>query len=281
MSEQSFNQHLEDIISFKDSIDFLSESWKAIVLSGIVGGLLASGYVFNISPKYQATANIQVTKVAGSDVEAPSILLEKLKMPPYYSTESYSACKVMDSIEPGEVIAKSLKPTLSKNSPIISFSYTAESSDEAIKCLESILNDVRSNQNLLAKPILESKKNQLMNLRKKLDTAERVLKILPTENQNFEFSDSKFSVASLLLVATLNQKNEIYDLSGQINDLEIALMEPSTREAFLIMPIYAPKQKVSPNTASTLIKGLLSGLFFGLLFQIIKRSWHIYKAKNQ
>lgn len=43
---------------------------------------------------------------------------------------------------------------------------------------------------------------------------------------------------------TLNKENEIKDLHTQVNDLEVSLTEPQTRETFLAAPIYAPKQKV-------------------------------------
>jgi uncharacterized protein involved in exopolysaccharide biosynthesis len=281
MSEQSFNQPLEDEISLKDIIVFLSESWKAIALSGIVGGLLATGYAFITPPKYQATANIQVARVAGLDVEAPSTLVVKLKMPMYYSTESYLACNVMDKIEPGEMIVKNLKPILSKTAPIIFFSYEEESREDAQKCIESVLNDIRRNQNLLAKPILESKKNQLSNLKQKLDDAERLVKILPNKNSSFDFSDSKFSASTLLLATTLSKENEIKDLRAQINDLEISLTEPQTKETFLTTPIYAPMQKVWPKRSMILMGGLAAGLFIGLLFMIGKRSWHACKTSNQ
>lgn len=281
MSEKSFNQPPEDEISIKDIIDFLMESWKTIALSGLIGGLSAVGYAFITPPKYQATANIQVAKVAGSDVESPSTLLDKLKMPMYYSTESYTACNVMDMIEPGEVISKNLKPVLSKSSPIISFYYIEDSPAAAQKCLESILNDVRKSQNLLAKPIIEIKKNQLENLRKKLDAAERLVKILPIKNSNFDFSDQKFSASTLLLATTLSKENEIEGLRYQINDLEILLTDPQTKEAFLTTPIYAPKQKVSPNRTQILIVGVMAGLFLGLLWMMVTRFYGTSNLTNQ
>lgn len=277
MSEQSFNQPLEDEISFKDIIDFSSKSWRAIALSGIVGGLLATGYAFIVPPKYQATANIQVARIAGIDVEAPSTLVEKLKMPMYYSTESYSACNVMEKIEPGEVIAKNLKPTLSKTTPIISFSYKEKSREGAQKCLESILNDISNNQKVFAMPILEIKKNQLANLKQKLDAAERDIQILSNKYSGFDFSDAKFSASVLLLSTTFSKEDEIKNLRTQISDLELSLTEPLTKETFLTTPIFAPKQTVSPERALILMGGVAAGLFFGLLLMIGKRSWHANK----
>jgi uncharacterized protein involved in exopolysaccharide biosynthesis len=281
MSEQSFNTISEDEISLKDIIDFLAESWKVIVLGVVAGGLLGLGYGLIAPAKYQATANIQVAKVAGTDVEAPALLVEKLKMPMYYSQKTYVACNVMDKLEPGEVIAKTLKPTLAKTAPIITISYREESREDAQKCLESVLDDVRSNQSLLAKPIFESKTNQLLNLKLKLESAEKIVKILPKNNAGFDFSDSKFSASTLLLATTLSKENEIKDLRTAINDLEIALLEPQTKEAFLTTPIYAPQKKVSPNRTMILVGGLVAGLFICLLLLMGKRVYGTYKASNQ
>ncbi len=276
MPEQSFNTISEDEISLKDIIDFLAESWKVIVLGGVIGGLLGLGYGLVAPAKYQAIANIQVAKVAGTDVETPAILTEKLKMPMYYSQKTYVACNVMDKLEPGEVIAKTLKPTLAKTVPIITISYQDESREDAQKCLDSVLDDVRSYQSLLAKPIFENKTNQLLNLKLKLESAEKIVKSLPKNNASFNFSAS-----TLLLATTLSKENEIIDLRAAINDLEIALVEPQTKEAFFTTPIYAPQAKVSPKRTMILVGGLIAGLFLGLLLMLGKRAYGAFKASNQ
>ncbi len=285
MSDQninpSFNSKIEDEISLKDIVDFLIESWKIILLGGVVGGLLGLGYGTMVTPKYQATASIQVAKVAGIDVEAPLLLVEKLKMPMYYSKKTYEACNVVEKLEPGDAIAKTLKPNLAKTAPIITISYSEESPEGAQKCLEGVLDDIRASQNLLAKPIIQSKNIQLVNLKQKLETAENFIKKLPNKNLSFDFSDSKFSASTLLLVTTMSKENEIRDLRTQINDLEIAMLEPQTKEAFLAAPIFSPKQKVSPKRTMILIGGLGAGLFIGLLLIIGKRAYGTYKASSQ
>jgi hypothetical protein len=281
MSEQAFNTISEDEISLKDIIDFLLESWKVILSCGIAGGLIGLGYAVIAPSKYQAIASIQVTKVAGIDVEAPSILIEKLKMPTYYSEKTYIACGAAGHIESGEFISNTLKPSLSKNTPIITISFVSASSEDAKKCLGAILDDVRANQSLLAKPFYESKGNQLVSMKLKLEEAQNILKKMPKQNNGFDFSDSKFSASTLLLATTLNKQNEIQDLRTQINDLEITMLEPQTKPAFFTTPIYAPKQKVSPKRTKIIIGGLIAGLIIGLLLMIGKHAYGAYKSSNQ
>lgn len=280
MSEQSFNQSLENEISIKEIIIFISESWKSIAISGVIGGLLATGYAFISPPTYEAKANIQVAKVGGLDVEPPSMLVDRLKMPTYYSAESYSACNVINQVEPGEEIVKNLNPFLLKTSPIVVVTYKKNTREDAQKCLEAIVNDIRSNQNLLAKPILEKTKKELTSLKQQMNAAEQIVKLLPSKNSSFDFSDSKFSASVLLFATFVSKENEINNLRTQINNLEFSLTEPQTKETFLTVPIHIPNQNVSPKRPLILMGGVV-GLFLGFLFMIGKRSWRTYKTSNQ
>lgn len=272
MNEHNY-ETAEDKLSLTEVIDFFKESWKQILVSGIIGGALGVGYAL-ISPSiYQATANIQVAKVAGSDLETPSALVEKLKMPMYYTQSTFIACNVVERAEPGDAIAKGLKPTLSKNAPIISITYKEKSTEDAKKCLEGVLNDIRINQNILAKPILETRNNHLANLQQKLESAEKMSKILSTNNPNFDFSDSKFSASALLLATKLNIENEVKDLRTQIRDLETALAEPQTKEASLITPIYAPSARVEPDRSRIVLLGVIVGGVLAIAYLLGRRVW--------
>jgi LPS O-antigen subunit length determinant protein (WzzB/FepE family) len=280
MSDQNINPNIEDEISLKDIVDFLVESWKTIILTGFLGLVGSIAYLWVTPNQYLAIAHFQVARVADFDVEPPATLIEKLKMPMFYSQNTHMACNLMEKLEPGAVIVKTLKLTLVKNAPIITIAFQGESSEDAKKCLESVLDDVRINQNLLAKPILESRANQLLNMKLKLEAAERILKMLPKNNVSFDFSDSKFSASTLLLATTLSKESEIKDLRTEISSLEISLLEPQTKEAFLTTQIYTPKQKVSPKRTLIVLVGLMAGLFIGLLLMMGKRAYGAYKASH-
>ncbi len=262
-----------DEISLLEIVDFFKDSWKKILLGGVVGGTLGAGYALIAPSIYQATANIQVAKVANADVEAPATLVEKMKMPTYYSSNTFIECKVENSAEPGKAIANGLNPTLAKNAPIITIKYKEKSAEDAKKCLESVLADVRKNQDEIATPILQTKKNQLANLKQKLEAAEQILKALPSKKPNFDFSDPKFSASALLLATTLSKENEVRDLRTQINDLEVALAEPQTKSASLTVPIYAPNLRVEPKrTLITLGSGVTSS-FLVLILLLGRKTW--------
>jgi uncharacterized protein involved in exopolysaccharide biosynthesis len=269
----------EDELSLTEVIDFFRESWKQILVSSIIGGTLGVGYALISPSKYLATAHMQVAKVAGSDVEAPNVLVEKLKMPTYYSQDTFTVCNLTEEEEPGVSIVNRLKPTLSRNAPIISITYKDKSTEDAKKCLEVVLNDIRSNQNILAKPILETRNNQLANLKQKLESAEKISKVLSIKNPSFDFSDSKFSASTLLLATTLNKENEIKDLRTQIRDSEIALAEPQTKEAFLTTPIYAPSVRVEPKRTMIVLLFGIAGLVLAIAY-LLGRRMIVVKNKN-
>ena len=280
MNEQSYGSG-EDELSIAEIVDFFRESWKQIVLGGVVGGVIGVSVALLSPSIYQATAYIQVAKVANADVEAPNILLEKLKMSMYYSQKTFTECNVENTIEPGKAIANGLKPTLSNGAPIISISYKDKNIDDAKKCLESVLNNIRTNQNEIAKPILEQRKNQLSNLKQKLESAEQITKLLSSKKPNFDFSDSKFSASTLLLATTLSKENEVKDLRTQINDLEIALAEPQTKETYLTTPINAPNIRVEPKRSLIALGSIVGGVFLAIGFLIVRRGWAKIKASKK
>lgn len=261
-------ENVEDNLSIAEVIDSIKKFWKGVALGGLIGGLLGIVAATIIPPKYQATANIQVGKVANVEIESPNVLIEKIKLPMYYSSNTFVECNVADLTEPGVALAKSLNPVVAKNAPIITISYKEKDITRAKKCLESVLVDIRDNQREISKPILDSKRNQLDNLRQKLVAAEEVIKSLTTNKRNFDFSDSKFSASSLLLATSLGKENEIKDLRTQINDMEITLAEPQTKEAYLVTQIYAPNVRVEPKRTLIVLLASIIGcvLVIGALF---------------
>jgi LPS O-antigen subunit length determinant protein (WzzB/FepE family) len=84
-----------------------------------------------------------------------------------------------------------------------------------------------------------------------------------------------------LLATTLSKENEVKDLRTQINDLEIALAEPQTKETYLTTPINAPNIRVEPKRSLIALGSIVGGVFLAIGFLIVRRGWAKIKATKQ
>ena len=273
------DSEFENEISLTDIIDFFKEGWKQILITIIATTAIGTAYIFLATPKYLATANIQTAKVANIDVEAPNVLIEKIKIPTYYSQKTFDACNLSDRQEPGASLAKALSPSLLKAAPIISLSYKSTSPEAAKKCLESVLEDISAHQNDIAKPLLEIKKGQLASLKEKLESADQISKALFAKKTNFDFNDTKSSASTLLVATILNKENETKELQTEVNTAEIALTEPQTRGTYLTTPIYSPNVAVEPKPVITLLISIMIGALLGVGFLLARKTWSKISSK--
>ena len=151
-----------DEITLLEIVDFFKDSWKKILLGGAVGGTLGAGYALLSPSIYQATAYIQIAQIANTNLETPSSLVEKLKIPTYYFPNTFVSCNVEDLAESGKVLVNELNPRIVNNTNLISIKYKQRTTEEAKKCLESVLVDIRKNQNEIVTQLLETKKIKFM-----------------------------------------------------------------------------------------------------------------------
>jgi LPS O-antigen subunit length determinant protein (WzzB/FepE family) len=272
-------EHSEDEISLLDIIQFFIDNKLHIAISTFACGALGLAYGLITPPKYEASMSLQMAVVANTPVEAPAVLLEKMKLPTYFSVGTLNACKMTDSTNPGADLSKQLKPLVNKNAPFITTSFRAPSTDEAKTCLQAVLADVRSQQKILAEPIIKQKQTYLATLKDKLESAEQVAKFLALQKQDFQFKDDKFSANALVLATRLSKDNEVKDLRNQIVDLELALSEPQTRETFLAAPMFSSPHKVAPSRSLILAIALMAGFMLGVFGVLGRKAWVSIKPK--
>jgi uncharacterized protein involved in exopolysaccharide biosynthesis len=272
-------EHVEDEISLLDIIQFFIENKLSIAISTFACGALGLGYGLITPPQYEASMSIQMATVANTPVEAPAVLLEKMKLPTYFSVGTLKACDLMEAANPGSDLSKQLKPLVNKNAPFITATFRASSTDEAKTCLQAVLADIRSQQKILAEPIIEQKQSHLSNLKERLSTAEQVAKFLSAQKQDFQFKDDKFSANALILATRLTKDTEIKDLRNQIVDLELALSEPQTRETYLAAPMFSSPHKVAPSRSLILAIALMAGFMLGIFGVLGRKAWVSIKPK--
>lgn len=266
------NIHDKDELSLSDIYAALRKESRFIMAFTASFGILGLALAFALPVKYQASTAFQMALVANQPVEAPNTLLEKLRQPLFYSSSTLKACGLQHINDSGEDLVKALKPTLSKTAPIIAISYKAPSANEAKACLNNVMQDIQSQQEEIARPLIEALHSQLRTAQDKLAIAERLKNKLAGQSFHFDFNDSKFSASALMLSTMLTKETETKELYNQINDLTIKLAEPQTKKASTLTEIYAPTEKSDPPRALIAIGAIGGGFFLGLIWALVKQN---------
>jgi capsular polysaccharide biosynthesis protein len=278
MPEQSFNQNLEDEFSLKDIIDFLVESWKAILVTGVLGVLVAGTYIVVTPNKYEATAQIEMAKInnnnnnnssslLGSNIEDPNLLIARMKSPSNYDQASIVACGFEGEKQAAERLAKMIKVGLSKGTQMVELKATGLSQEQAMQCAQSVFNNIKQSQKMIAEPIIEESKAKLARYAARLQEAQTFI----------SKADKSGSSMSAAYLSTRDEMKHITDEITLLNDL---ISSASNRQTKLVSPIYVSQKKVAPKEIVSLTAGLMGGIFFGLLLMIGLRSYRSYKTSS-
>jgi capsular polysaccharide biosynthesis protein len=273
MSEQSYNPFPEDEISLKDIINFLIESWKIIVLSGLLGIVGSTVYLWGTPNMYQATAHIQLAQISttnnhhlGVNVEEPNLLILRKKSPTTYASEEIKACSSEDTKSSSEELANSAKFSVVKGvGSLVELKINRDSKEGAIACAQALFDSIKTSQNAVIKPFINEAKDLLV---KYQDRLKKVLSLISITNKS----------GADLSVVYFETRDEVRFLNEEISRLNIFIASADERQAKLISPIYASDIPVAPRKRTVLIPGFFGGLFLGLLLMICKRVIRSYKT---
>ena len=281
MSEQSFNQSLEDEISLKDIFDFLMESWKTIVGVGLLGLLGSVGFLAVTPNQYEATAQIQMAQISannnnnnntnplGVNVEEPNLLMARLKLPTTYSAEEIKACGLEGQKMPAESLVSMSKFSAVKGvGSIIELKIRMESREQAVICAQALFENIRESQNQIIKPYIEEAKGLLIKYQARLKEAQ-------------ELVTRADKSGAALSAAYLANRDEVKFLTDESIRLNTFVTAGDARQAKLVSPIYASEAAVFPKKKIALMVGLLAGLFLGLLLVMVRKLWNNYRANQQ
>ncbi len=274
MSEQSFQPITDDEISIKDIVDFLVESWKAIIATGMLGVAAALTFVMVTPSQYEATAQIQMAQISisnnntnplGSNVELPSLLIARHQVPSTYTEDEIKACGLEGKKMPQESLSKLAKFTPVKGvDSIVELKIRLESKEGALACAQALFANVKESQSLIIKPYIEEAKSLLAKYQVRLQ-----------ETQALVAKADKSG--SALSAAYLANRDEVKFLTDESIRLNALITSGDARQTKLVAPVYVSDLPVFPKKSVSLVVGLLAGLFVGLLLVLLRKAWNNYK----
>jgi len=269
--QQKKLQAEDDETSLIDILLFLKASSANIVKSTMVCLSAGGAYYFSVPKMYEASATIEMATLAGELVESPAVLLEKMKLPMYYSPETLQVCGADGGFSSQAKFVDKIKPSINKSAPMVSFVTQAPSAQEAKACLNAAIAEVFNNQDAIAKPLLQQKKQKLQQLSEQLKLTEEIGKTITVQKGKSIASEPQFSARTLSRYFGSANPTEINDLRSQISILENALIAPQTHSVALVSSVFAPEVPVNKRPLFTLGFCLALGVFLGLLVTGVQR----------
>ena len=277
----------DDEISLMDIFDFLVDGWKTVFSILFVGSSIGIVTSMVLPEQFEAKALIESAKVASltnstnsTYVESITVLAEKMRSPTYYDSKTLAVC--VNEGEGGnlEALAKSLNANVARNSNFVSVSYRAESRENAVRCLEQVLEIAIARQKTLADANLTSVLSSLENLKKKADELRKTVKQLESDRgAQFKFKNIEYSAAALITVTLQSKVQELLATENQISASESMLKPPNTQDAKFVTPIFASEQRVSPRRSQIVMISAIGSLFLGVLILFLRKA--IVSIKKQ
>jgi len=277
------NEHdsFDDGIGLIDIYEFLLEAWRTIAMVAAIGAVLGLAAAFLLPEKFQASVSIQPGKVLGADVEKSSVLAEKMSSPSYYSEQTWSECGLLDASNPAQALVSSLKPAIPRKSEFVAVSFKSKSRKTSVACLNAVLEDVKKDQDLLARKQIDLATRTLELEKEKLKSAEEFVAKIAGKTLTFDIRDTQFPATQLFYVTLQAKQTEITELKKSIQTTVILLSVPKTQPASFLTPIYSPERKVEPKRAIIIVASTVAGAFLGFAFFALRAALRKVKLKAQ
>ncbi len=250
-------------VSLKDFLITVRKSWLIILIFSLVGLFGAYVYLLVTPNLYLATGQIQLsqTRAANYDwvnIEDPNLSIARVKSPTNITDKMLLACQYSSAVD----LSKQIQMSLIKTSPpILNVSIKNLSPESSSACMSALIDEIKASQfSLITEKSIQHQK-LIQQYLSDLNKLKR------------EYSQLSFSQGGITAVDEIVLKERIKLTSEKIFTLDNFIRSAVEGSSKLLAPIYVSSSPVSPKRLLTLIAGLLSGIFIGLLISILR---HLY-----
>lgn len=267
MTENIPNFTQSDRVCGKSILNLLIESWKTVAGGGVLG-LVSAIFFISVTPnQYEVSAQIKIAQINSfnskdfqlSPLEDPAILFARIKSPTFFSEKEVEACQLDKERDPKELLAKGFVRLIPVRGVVslVELRVRSKSKKDALFCAQAIFGRLKDSQEDAMKSYLDNSRVLLFKYQERLKELSGIITKLNTP-QNFSLATNYIDFSELKF---LNQ--EVVRLSMIISGANI-------QNTTLFLPIYASDNAVFPKKKLSLILGLCSGLFLGLVCVLIR-----------
>jgi len=131
---------------------------------------------------------------------------------------------------------------------------------------------IQLSQSIIAEPIIEMKKNEMILAQNKLKISEDFRnKLNDKQLKDLKTNELRFSTDVLYANIVLSNASEIKALMDQLNKIRTDLSSEQTKEAGKVLPINIEKRKL-PSLLWGGVLGVFLGFFLGIMVTLIRQS---------
>ena len=267
----------EHEISPPEILCFLKSTYKTIGIAGLAGVLAAIAYLAIVPRQYEAISQVMMAQIGapnnnginiqGANIEDPMLLIVRMSSPTSFTPQLITACGLDNKVNAALELSKSIKLTVPKGvANVVELKTFGKSAGVARECNIAMFDLIKATQSLLVAPLIEEAKVKLANVEERLSYVKNMM--AKTDKSGDAISASYLSA-----------RDEIRYLLDEISYLKNFIISSQNRVTRLIAPVYASDMPFSPKKRVALAAGFLGGLFFGLLFELVRKA--IAKLKSE
>lgn len=263
-------------VSLLSLLQKLHALWKSIVGGVAIGVMCATFGILLIPPKYQAREVIKIGKVADSEVEAPEVVVERIKSPTFAveAAKQLGDQKMLDLLlTKGDISVLGIRVNMIRGTLLIEVIADGMSSAVALKKLEVINQLFFTRYERESLPMRERLEKDVQLVQERIDATKveltKLEKIIPLTQS---VHDNQFAPISLLLIQNTQKRAELLDMQQQLASLQRLLLPPSTQPPSLVEPAFAGSVPLSPKKSLLFALGIISGLLGGIGWGVISES---------
>lgn len=274
LKKNTANQIFLKKISLEDIISNLLKNFVNIAIFGIFGLFIGVIFLFFAEEKFEAKAYVKVAQIKigknfedprGNNLEDPSQLIVRMKMPTNYKTDTIENCSLINNENLQQQLSEKISFSLVKGAPsLLEIAVRDTSKKSAYTCINAVFLLVKDTQKLILKPILNQAEIRRKEYEKLIDEN---LKILSMHN-GYELDSIKNIIIS-------RDKVNLY-LEELIN-IKLFIDSSDLFETQLISPIYVIDKPVYPKKFMVLIISFLAGFLLGFVGITL---YFIYKCRE-